>query len=93
MSEKIPLEYIANLSCLALEEDEMAELSADMADIINLMDTIKEIDVGNVPITEHISGGRNVMRDDTLGKPMDTKEILSNATAVDNCFVVPKMME
>lgn len=94
MSEKIPLSYIANLSCLSLEVDEIEQLSADMTDIIDLMDTIKEIDVEDVPITEHISGVRNVWRDDTVSAPMDTDDIISNASvAIEDCFVVPKLIE
>lgn len=94
MSDKIPIEYIANLSCLALEENEINELSADMTDIIALMDTIKDIDVETIPITEHISGVRNVMREDAASEPMDTKDILSNAPLkMEDCFAVPKVIE
>lgn len=94
MTEKIPLQYIANLSQLSLSVDEMESLSRDMAGIITLMDTIKEINLDDVPITEHISGMRNVMRDDVAKEPMDTKDILSNTEhKMDNCFVVPKLLD
>ena len=94
MIEKIPLQYIANLSRLSLSDDEMESLSRDMAGIISLMDTIKEINLDDVPITEHISGMRNVMRDDVPKQPMDTKDILVNTEhKMDNCFVVPKLID
>ncbi len=94
MTEKIPLQYIADLSCLALEEDEKKALAADMADIIALMDTIKDIDVGDAPITEHISGVRNIMRDDAVSGSMAAEKVLSNASVrLEGCFVVPKLME
>ena len=94
MSEKIPLKYIAKLSCLSLSEDEIISLSKDMAGIIALMDTIKEINVDDIPITEHISGMRNNMRGDEILPPMSTEELLSNAEVkMDNCFVAPKVIE
>lgn len=94
MAEKIPLQYIANLSRLSLLDSEIESLSKDMVDIISLMDTIKEINLDDIPITEHISGMRNVMREDVAKDPMNTKDILSNTEhKMDNCFVVPKLID
>lgn len=88
------LKYIAGLSKLSLNDNEMRSLVEDMQGIIGLMDTIKDIDTDNIDATEHISRVTNNMREDNAGNPFSTEKILSNSKhSIDNCFAIPKMIE
>jgi len=88
------IKYIAGLAKLSLNDNEMKSLAEDMHDIIGLMDTIKDIDTDSINATEHISRVTNNLREDNPGNPFDTEKILSNTKhSIDNCFVIPKMIE
>ncbi|HEY5585100.1 MAG TPA: Asp-tRNA(Asn)/Glu-tRNA(Gln) amidotransferase subunit GatC [Ruminiclostridium sp.] len=88
------IKYIAGLAKLSLNDNEMQSLAEDMQVIIGLMDTIKDIDTDGINATEHISRVTNNLREDKPGNPFDTEKILSNSKhSIDNCFVIPKMIE
>ena len=78
------VKYLAELSKLEYSDKELAATAEQMTDIIDLMDTVKEID-----ITYYL----NDLRKDEVIESMPTSKVLSNAVNTNNCFVVPKVVE
>ena len=85
--------YLAELGKLELSQDELENVAQQMTGIIELMDTIKEIDVTYDPIKDNKNVYLNDLRKDIPQPSMETKKVLQNATNTNNCFVVPKVVE
>ena len=85
--------YLAELGKLELSQNELENVADQMTDIIELMDTIKEIDVTYDPIKDNKNVYLNDLRKDIPQPSMSTEKVLSNATNTNNSFVVPKVVE
>ncbi len=85
--------YLSELGKLQFSEQELEKVAHEMTDIINLMDTIKDIDVTYDALLDNKNVYLNDLRKDISEKSMDTQSILNNATHSNNCFVVPKIVE
>ena len=64
-----------------------------MTDIINLMDTVKEIDITYDALKDNHDVYLNDLREDAIAESMPTPKVLQNAVNTNNCFVVPKVVE
>ncbi len=87
------ISYLAELGKLEFSETELKNAAEDMTGIIELMDTIKEIDVTYDPYKDNKNVYFNDLRKDKSQPSMETNKVLSNAENVQNCFVVPKVVE
>jgi len=85
--------YLAELGKLEFKDEELAKTAGEMTDIINLMDTIKDIDVSYDAHKDNHEVFLGELRKDTPKVSMDTQKVLSNAVNSNNCFVVPKVVE
>lgn len=85
--------YLAELGKLELSQNELENVADQMTGIIELMDTIKEIDVTYDPIKDNKNVYLNDLRKDIPQPSMSTEKVLSNATNTNNSFVVPKVVE
>jgi aspartyl-tRNA(Asn)/glutamyl-tRNA(Gln) amidotransferase subunit C len=85
--------YLANLGKLSFGEDELAEITKDMTDIINIMDTVKEIDITYDPYLDNHNVYLNELRADENDASFAPEDILKNAVKENNYFVVPKVIE
>ncbi|HOV40910.1 MAG TPA: Asp-tRNA(Asn)/Glu-tRNA(Gln) amidotransferase subunit GatC [Oscillospiraceae bacterium] len=85
--------YLAKLSKLNFTEEELKKAAADMTSIIDIMDTIKEVDVVYNPLADNKNMYLKDLREDIAKDSMETEKILQNAKHSDNCFVVPKVVE
>jgi aspartyl-tRNA(Asn)/glutamyl-tRNA(Gln) amidotransferase subunit C len=68
-------------------------MAKDMTDIIEIMDTVKEIDVSYDALLDNKNVFLPDLRKDEEKESMKTEKILQNAKNSDNCFVVPKVVE
>ena len=87
------VKYLAKLSKLNFTDEELAKTANDMTDIINIMDTIKEIDITNDPYKDNKNIYLNDLREDVAAPSFPTEKILANALNSENSFVVPKVVE
>ena len=87
------LDHISALSKLNFTEDEQNEMLAQMTDIIELMDTIKEYDITYDDTKDHNEIGYMDLREDVPAPSFPTEKLQQNTSPRDNCYVVPKMME
>ena len=85
--------YLAKLSKLNYSEEELAKVAKDMTSIINIMDTIKDIDIKYDPFADNKNIYLNDLREDISAESFPTEKILANALNSENSFVVPKVVE
>jgi aspartyl/glutamyl-tRNA(Asn/Gln) amidotransferase C subunit len=84
---------IAELGKLAFSDEERDLLLADMTDIIGIMDTVKNADLVYDPLLDNKNVYINELRKDSSSESYPTEKILQNARNMENCFVVPKVVE
>jgi len=92
---KDEVNYVARLSRIKMENDEMEKFTNQLDRILEYISKLNEIDTKEIKPTSHVVDIKNVMRKDKL-----TGESLSNeeATAMgpdkeDKFFRVPKIIE
>ena len=64
-----------------------------MTNIIEIMDTIKEIDIKYDALADNKNVYLNDLRKDASEPSMPTQKIIQNALHSEDCFVVPKVVE
>ena len=74
-------------------EDEMKQMASEMTSIIEIMDTVKEIDIQYDAYADNKNVYLNDLREDIKADSFPTEKILQNAVNDENCFVVPKVVE
>ena len=84
--------YVARLARLRLEQDEVAQMTAELTTILAHIDKMAELDIATVPPTAHVLDVVNVLRPDRAREGLSRADALRNAPAVsDDCFRVPRM--
>ncbi len=84
--------HLIELSKLEFSDEELERVTAEMADIIELMDRVKEIDF-LVPTHTNFAVNYDNLRGDEACRSYDVSEIITNAKAVKNsAFTVPKVV-
>lgn len=84
--------HLAELSKIEFNDDELGRMTADMSDIINLMDKVCEFDTSKEPYALDAVNYKDLRKDNhTASYP--TAQITENAKNVkNNSFVVPKVV-
>lgn len=85
--------YLSRLGKLSFTDEELRKTAEEMTSIIEIMDTIKEIDVEYNAFADNKNVYLNNLREDASESSMPTEKILQNAVNSKNCFVVPKVVE
>ena len=79
---------------LELSEEEKEQAKKDMANMLDYIDTLNELDTEGVEPMSHVFPINNVFREDVVTNGDDREEILSNAPeSKDGAFVVPKTFD
>ena len=87
------IEHLCNLSKLNYTDEGKQKVMAEMSEIINLMDTVKEFDVVYDDTKDNNSISYAEVREDKAKPSFPTEKLLSNTKPSDNCYVVPKMVD
>jgi aspartyl/glutamyl-tRNA(Asn/Gln) amidotransferase C subunit len=88
------IEYLEQLSCLILSDDEKIRLKKDLNDILSGMGRLGELNTENVEGLSHTFDNVNAFRNDELEKSFDRELILKNAPERnDEMFIAPKTVE
>lgn len=88
------IEYVGILARLELSEEEKEQAKKDMANMLDYIDTLNELDTSGVEPMSHVFPVNNVFREDVVTNEDDREEILANAPeAKDGAFVVPKTFD
>ena len=88
------IEYVGILAKLELSEEEKEQAKKDMANMLDYIDTLNELDTSGVEPMSHVFPVNNVFREEVVTNEDDREEILANAPeAKDGAFVVPKTFD
>ena len=88
------IEYLEDLSCLALSNNEKTSLTGDLQKILDYMARLSEIDTNGVNERSHPFDDVNAFRDDEVRASFERELILKNAPVKNNEFTVaPKTVE
>jgi len=82
--------HVARLARLALSDEELDRLGAQLNDILAAVGKVAELDLRDVPPTSHPLDLANVWADDEPRPSLSTEDALANAPDRDgNLFRVP----
>ncbi|KAB7887470.1 Asp-tRNA(Asn)/Glu-tRNA(Gln) amidotransferase subunit GatC [Poseidonibacter ostreae] len=86
---------LSKLSSLEIDESKKENLKAELADIINFVENLKEIDVSGIEATFSTIEGGSPLREDVASQDLElSNHILKHAPKSENgYFVVPKIIE
>ena len=88
------IEYVGILAKLELSDEEKEQAKKDMANMLDYIDTLNELDTSGVEPMSHVFPVNNVFREDVVTNVDDREEILANAPeAKEGAFVVPKTFD
>ena len=88
------IEYVGILDKLELSDEEKEQAKKDMANMLDYIDTLNELDTSEVEPMSHVFPVNNVFREDVVTNGDDRDEILANAPeAKEGAFVVPKTFD
>ena len=86
--------HLAQLSNLQLSDDEITSLQTDLANILDYINQLNEIDTTGIEPTYQVTGLENVWRDDVVDASTVTREdLLALAPEqTDNSIKVPQVL-
>ena len=88
------IEYVGILAKLELSDEEKEQAKKDMANMLDYIDTLNELDTSGVEPMSHVFPVNNVFREDVVTNGDDREEILANAPeAKEGACVVPKTFD
>jgi aspartyl-tRNA(Asn)/glutamyl-tRNA(Gln) amidotransferase subunit C len=83
--------HVARLARLHLDEDEERRMRVELSGILEHIDRIQALALGDVPPTTHVVEQENVLRDDEPRPRLPAEEALREAAeVVEGRFAVPK---
>ena len=85
------IEYVGILAKLELSDEEKEQAKKDMANMLDYIDTLNELDTSGVEPMSHVFPVNNVFRDDVVTNGDGSEATLANAPVKkDGGFKVPK---
>lgn len=93
--EKSTLLHIAELSKLSFTDGEAEVMMEQMGDIIDLMDTIRDVDLEYDDTKDKKEISYQQLRTDSAKESYPAEKLLKNAETdgTGSCYTIPKMME
>lgn len=94
MIDKKQVQHVAELSKLAFSDAELAQFTDQLADIMKMTDELNAVDTTGVPVTTHVNGLQNVMRDDIAQTDPSRDVLMQNAPdSANGLLKVPAIMD
>ena len=86
--------HVANLARLHLTDEEVDRMQVQLSNILEAIETLRDVDTSQVGPTASVIQLENVMRDDVAVTPMSREAVLTNAPLRDDPFLrVPTVLE
>lgn len=93
-SDKINIHHIAALARLELSPEEEQLFESQLEKIVDHVEKLSELDLSDVPPTDHAVSVVNAIRNDTPRESMTQQAVLSNAPqSARGQIVVPRVIE
>jgi aspartyl-tRNA(Asn)/glutamyl-tRNA(Gln) amidotransferase subunit C len=88
------VEHVAHLARLHLTDDEIDRMQTQLSNILEAIETLRDVDTSHVGPTASVIQLENVMRDDAARPGMTRESVLANAPLRDEPFLrVPTVLE
>jgi aspartyl-tRNA(Asn)/glutamyl-tRNA(Gln) amidotransferase subunit C len=87
---KQEVEKIAKLSRLELSEAEKDQYAAQLSDVLEYFEKLKEINTEKVETTAQVTGLENVYREDEIDQFDQQDELIEQATETDDDLIKTK---
>ena len=90
---KQEVERVAALARLELSEEEIAQLTPQLDNILSYVAKLDELDTEGVPVTTHTHSQTNAFREDEVRQSLPREKALANTSQENGeAFVVPKVV-
>ncbi len=94
MLSKDDVRYIGSLARIHLEENELDDLTRNLADILHYIEKLKTLDVKDIQPTSHVLPIKNVYREDKVLPSLPQEQALATApNQHKGFFKVPQVIE
>ena len=88
------VKHVANLSKLSFNEDELQDFTVQLGKIIDMVETLAEVDTTDVAFTSNVTDLINVMREDVVAPGWDRDELMKHVPESEDGFIkVPAIMD
>jgi aspartyl-tRNA(Asn)/glutamyl-tRNA(Gln) amidotransferase subunit C len=88
------VEYVAALSRIHLQPEEIHKLTKNLEDIVSYIDQLKQVDVTDIEPTSHALPLTNAFREDQVKKCFTQEEALRfSVEQLNGSYKVPKVIE
>ncbi len=88
------VEHVAHLARLHLTDEEIDRMQTQLSNILESVETLRDVDTSHVGPTASVIQLENVMREDEASAPMPRDVTLANAPLRDDPFLrVPTVLE
>ncbi len=88
------IDYVGILAKLELSPEEKEQAKKDMANMLDYVDLLNELDTAGVEPMSHIFPVNNVFREDVVTNGDDSENMLANAPEKkDSCYKVPRTFD
>jgi len=88
------VEHVAHLARLHLTDDEVDRMQTQLSNILEAIETLRDVDTSTVGPTASVIALENVMREDEVRPGLGRNAALANAPLRDDPFVrVPTVLE
>jgi len=92
-ADTIDVRYVAKLARIALTDEEVAELERELADLLEHVNALADLDTSSVAATAQVVESRNVVRADVAGPSLARDVVLSQAPQAHGAyFRVPRII-
>ncbi len=94
MISKDDVRYVAHLSRIHLQDQEVERLSKDLENILHYVEKLQKVDINNIKQTTHVLPLKNVFREDVVRTSLKQGEVkgLTQNWQSDS-FKVPQVIE
>ena len=94
MIDREQVRHVAHLARLELTEEEEAQLTKELVDILSYVEQLGELDTEDVPPTMHALDIQSALRADEVKPFTNREDLLDNAPdREEDFFKVPKLLE
>jgi aspartyl-tRNA(Asn)/glutamyl-tRNA(Gln) amidotransferase subunit C len=88
------VEHVAHLARLHLTDDEVDRMQTQLSNILEAIETLRDVDTSHVGPTASVIQLENVMRDDEVRPGLTREAALANAPLRDDPFLrVPTVLQ
>ena len=88
------VKHVAKLAKLSFSDDELHEFTCQLGKIIDMVETLEEVDTEGVPFTSNVAETINVMREDIAAEGWNRQELMRNVPESEDGFIkVPAIID